>query len=285
MRRLENKVAVITGSSRGLGLAIARAYAREGAAVVLSSRSPEAVERAAAELRAQGMQAAACACDVAYSLQVEALADFAEKTFGRLDIWVNNAALSSAYGPTVAIDPAEFTRVTQANILGTYSGSMAAMRRFLAQGSGKLINLIGRGADRPAPMQNAYGSSKIWVLWFTRALAAETKGRGVEVLVFNPGLMITELLTDVNVIAGHEEEMKPFATVIRMWGKPPEVAAEKAVWLASAATDGRSGLSTSILTPGLFIGGVLREGLRRLFGRPAPPLDLKITTVPEYKKN
>ena len=284
MPLLQNKVAVITGSSRGLGLAIARAYAREGAAVVLSSRNAEAVERAAAELRTQGFRAAACACDVAYSLQVEALAEFAEKTFGRLDIWVNNAALSSAYGPTLDIDPSEFVRVTQANILGTYAGSMAAMRRFLAQGSGKLINLIGRGADRPAPMQNAYGSSKVWVLWFTRALAAETKGSGVEVLVFNPGLMTTELLTDVDVVAGHEDKMKPFATVIRMWGKPPEVAAEKAVWLASAATDGRSGLNARIMTPALMVGGLLREGVRRLLGRPAPPLDLKITSVPGYRQ-
>ena len=124
---------------------------------------------------------------------------------------------------------------------------MAAMRRFLAQGSGKLINLYGLGSEKPAPMQNAYGSSKVWILWFTRALAAETKGSGVEVLAFNPGLMTTELLTDVEVVAGHEDALKPVATVIRMWGKPPEVAAEKAVWLASSATDGRSGLSARMV--------------------------------------
>jgi glucose 1-dehydrogenase len=282
MGKLEHKVAVVTGSSRGLGLAIARAYAREGAAVVLSSRTGTAVEAEAAELRAQGFRAAALACDVADRAQVEALADFAVSTFGRLDIWVNNAGLSATFGPTVEIDPQEFEQVTRANILGTYYGSRAAMRRFLEQGSGKLINMAGRGSDRPAPLQNAYGSSKIWITWFTRALAEETKGRGVEVHVFNPGLMFTDMVGEVGVVEGYEEKMKPFTTVLRMWAKEPEVPAEKAVWLASAATDGRTGLRPTILTTGLLIGGALREGLRRLFRRPGPDIDVHITAVPPY---
>jgi NAD(P)-dependent dehydrogenase (short-subunit alcohol dehydrogenase family) len=283
MGKLEQKVAVVTGSSRGLGLAIARAYAREGAAVVISSRSLAAAEPAAAELRAQGKRAQAVACDVAERAQVEALADFAMTSFGRLDIWVNNAALSSAYGPTVEIDPDEFERVTRANIFGTYYGSQAAMRRFLAQGSGKLINMAGRGSDRPAPLQNAYGSSKIWIKWFTQALAEESKGRGVEVHLFNPGLMFTDMVGEVAVIEGYEEKMKPFATILRMWAKPAEVAAEKAVWLASAATDGRSGQSVNILTTGLVIGGALREGLRRVFRQPGRTVDLHITSVPAHR--
>ncbi len=282
MGKLEQKVAVVTGSSRGLGLAIARAYAREGAAVVISSRSAGAAEAAAAELRAQGSRAAAIGCDVAEREQVEALAEFAVSSFGRLDIWVNNAALSSTYGPTAAIDPEEFERVTRANIFGTYYGSRAALERFLPQGSGKLINMGGRGSKRPAPLQNAYGSSKIWIRWFTQALAEETKGSGVEVHLLNPGLMFTDLVGDVKAIAGFEEKMKPFVTVLRMWGKPPEVAAEKAVWLASAATDGRSGLTPDILNQGVVIGGALREGLRRLLGRPGRAIDLHITSIPPH---
>lgn len=283
MGKLDQKVAVITGSSRGLGLSIARAYAREGAAVVLSSRSPAAVEAAAAELRAQGHRAAAMACDVAEREQVESLADFAVATFGRLDIWVNNAALSSTYGPTLDIDPQEFERVTRTNIFGTYYGSRAAMRRFLEQGSGKLINLTGRGAESPAPFQNAYASSKIWIGWFTRALAEETKGRGVEVHLFNPGLMFTDLVGEVGAVQGYEEKMKPFATILRMWAKPPEVAAEKAVWLASSATDGRTGLTPKILTTGVIVGGALREGLRRLLDRPGPQVEVHVTPVPPYR--
>ena len=104
MPLLENKVAVITGSSRGLGLAIARAYVREGAAVVLSSRSLDAVERAAAELRSQGLRAAACACDVAYSLQVEALAEFARRPF---DGWM--FGLITRLSPALTAQPSTST--------------------------------------------------------------------------------------------------------------------------------------------------------------------------------
>ena len=117
------------------------------------------------------------------------------------------------------------------------------------------------------------------MLWFTRALAEENTGRGVEVMALNPGLMLTDLLTQVNVIAGYEDRMTPFFTVVRMWALPPEVAAEKALWMASAATDGRNGLQASILTPGLLIQGLLREGWRRLTGRPAPENPIKIIPV------
>lgn len=279
---LSGKVAVITGSSRGLGLSMAQRFAREGAAVVISSRGQQACQQAAENLSRQGYAAAACACDVADPQQVEALADFSVRTFGRLDIWVNNAALSSAYGPTLAIDPREFERVTRTNILGTYYGSMAALRRFTAQGSGKLINLVGRGADHPAPFQNAYASSKIWVVWFTRALVKETRNHGVEVHLLNPGLMFTDLVGQVQAIEGFEDKLRPFETVLRMWGRPPELAAERALWLASAATDGRSGQYVNVLTPGVILSGLFREGLRRLFRRPQPGVDIHITTVPEF---
>lgn len=279
---LSGKVAVITGSSRGLGLSMAQRFAREGAAVVISSRGQQACQQAADRLVQQGFAAAACPCDVADPRQVEALADFAVRTFGRLDIWVNNAALSSAYGPTLAIDPHEFERVTRANILGTYYGSVAALRRFTTQGSGKLINVVGRGADHPAPFQNAYASSKIWVVWFTRALIQETRHLGVEVHLLNPGLMFTDLVGEVQAVEGFEEKLKPFETVLRMWGRPPELAAEKALWLASSATDGRTGQYINILTPGVILSGLLREGFRRLFRRPSPPLEIHITTVPEF---
>jgi NAD(P)-dependent dehydrogenase (short-subunit alcohol dehydrogenase family) len=102
---LEGKVAVITGSGRGLGLAIAQAYAREGAAVVLASRSSVALAEAAAALERQGARVSWHATDVGDLEQVKALAEHAVKTFGKIDIWVNNAGYGGVYGPTAAIDP------------------------------------------------------------------------------------------------------------------------------------------------------------------------------------
>src|SRR5512136_1874789 len=104
MNLLDGKVAVVTGGSRGLGLAIDRAYGREGAAVVIGSRSAGAVERAVGELKAAGGKAAGMACDVSDAGQVEQLAGMAQEAFGGLDIWVNSAGIAGPYGPTLAIE-------------------------------------------------------------------------------------------------------------------------------------------------------------------------------------
>jgi NAD(P)-dependent dehydrogenase (short-subunit alcohol dehydrogenase family) len=267
MAELDGKVAVITGSSRGLGLAIAQAFAAAGAAVVLAARSQVAVDKAAGELVAAGRSATGLAVDVSRREQVEALAEHAVATFGRIDIWVNNAGTAGPYGPTMDTAPAAFEQVVNTNILGVYYGSHAAMRRLQAQGSGKLINMLGHGWKGPVPWQNAYSASKAWVRSFTLALAEETKTCGVGVFAFNPGMVLTELLTDVEVIEGSEERLKRFPTVVRMWARPPAVPAAKAVWIASAATDGKTGEIYNIMTTRAMLGGALREGMRGLFGQ------------------
>ncbi len=276
---LEGKIAVITGGTRGLGLAIAKAYTQEGAGVVVGSRSIVSVDAAVAALSAGGGRASGLACDVSDLEQVRALSEHAIQVFGHYDIWVNNAGLSAPYGPTVAIAPEEFTRVVQTNIFGVYYGTLVAMRYFLARGSGKLINLLGRGDKGPVPLQNAYGSSKVWVRNFTMALADETNKSGVGVYAFNPGMMDTDMLYDVQAIAGYEDRLKQLPAVMRMFSGPPEEPAQRAVWLASTATDGRTGLEIQQLSRSKALGGVLREGFRRLLHRPAKPVDIKVTTV------
>ena len=122
---------------------------------MIGARSPEAVEKAANELSTGGQRAAGFRVDVGCHEQVEALAEDTVRTFGKIDIWVNNAGTAGAYGPTMGLAPAAFEQVVNTNILGTYYGSHAAMRRFLDQGSGKLINLLGHGWKGPVPWQNA----------------------------------------------------------------------------------------------------------------------------------
>jgi glucose 1-dehydrogenase len=85
------------------------------------------------------------------------------------------------------------------------------------------------------------------------------------------------------VVAGSEPKLKRFPTIVRMWARPPEEPAAKAVWLASPATDGKTGLLVSMMSPSVMVGGALREGLRALLRRPAAPLDIHIDTVPYYK--
>lgn len=282
MGLLVGKVAVITGGTRGLGLGIARAMAAEGAAVVVSSRSPAGVECAVNALKEEGFRAAGLAADVSSLAQVEALAACALKTFGRLDIWVNNAGTAGPYGPTLAFNPEVFYRVMQTNMTGVYHGSRTAMRHFLEQGSGKLINVLGHGYNGPVAWQNAYSASKAWVRSFTLALARETQGRGVGVFAFNPGMVLTELLTDVEVFEGSEDRLKVFPTIVRMWAKPVEVPARKAAWIASSATDGQTGKLISIFSPWTMLAGALTEGWRRVTGSSARESDIKIKTIPPF---
>jgi NAD(P)-dependent dehydrogenase (short-subunit alcohol dehydrogenase family) len=277
---LDGKVAVITGATRGLGLAIARAYGHAGAAVVISSRSADTVAETVATLTAEGIRASGLACDVADLAQAQALARHAVDRFGRLDIWVNNAGTAGVSGPTAHIPAEEFVRVVQTNILGVFHGSWVALHYLVPQGHGKLINLLGMGDRRPAPFQNAYGSSKAWVRAFTLALAQEYKDSGVGIFALQPGLMYTDLMGQVRAVEGYADRLGVVKTIMRMWANQPDVPAQRALWLASSATDGRTGLEARVLSMGRMLGGALRELGRRLLRRPGPPVELNVTTVP-----
>lgn len=276
---LKDKVAVITGGSRGLGFAIAQTYARAGAKVVIASRTPRAVDLAVDSLRASGYQATGLACDVADMAQVEALAQHAIQTFGRMDIWVNNAGLSAPYGPTVHIPRRDFITVINTNIIGTYNGSIVAMRHFLAQKSGKLINLLGRGDKGSIALQNAYSSSKVWVRNFTKTLANEYRNSGVDIFGFNPGLVRTEMLSNVHAVAGYEEQMNPLRFVAMLWGNDADVPAEKALWLASPATDGKNGTMVTVLTKRMMLSRLIALPFRKLLNRSTELLPLNVTSV------
>lgn len=279
MENFSGKTVVITGGTRGFGLAMARAFLQAGAQVVIASRRAESVEKALLELDA-GERAAGQACDVAELEQVQKLADLAVARFGKFDVWINNAAIAGPYGPTMGFSPSTFHSVLQTNIVGVYNGSHVALKHFLPRKAGKLLNILGQGYDSPSPFQNAYGSSKTWTRVFTLALAKEHTGSGVGVFAFHPGMMLTDLLTEVEVISGSEEKLKVFPTIVRMWARPPEVPAQKAVWAASPATDGMTGKVIKMNTFGHMLAGAVREGLRRLLGKPAPPGEVRVRVVP-----
>jgi 3-oxoacyl-[acyl-carrier protein] reductase len=269
---LAGKTAVITGASRGLGLAMAEAYGAAGASVVIGSRSLDSVDAAVRRLQSQGISAAGRACDVASAQDIAALAEQACQSFGRFDIWINNAGQSAPYGRTGEIEPADFEHVVATNILGVYHGSMAAVRNFLPRRSGKLINLLGRGDRQPTPYQSAYASSKTWTRSFTLALAREYRDFGLGIYAFNPGLVRTELLTRPKVVIGHEDQLRGFYTfLVDAWARPAEEPARRAVWLASPATDGKTGLEVNLVGPTRLLRSTLSWAMRRASGASSRP--------------
>jgi glucose 1-dehydrogenase len=281
---LADKVAVITGGTRGIGLAIAEAYAGEGARVVVSSRSGDSVRRAVEQLKTSTDQVNGFACDVRELAQVQALARHAVRQYGRLDVWVNNAGVAGPYGPTIEISPERFADVVYTNILGVYHGSMVAAWHFTSNGGGKLINVVGRGARGPVPYQNAYASSKSWIRSFTLALAKELEGGGVGVYVLSPGMVRTDMLQRPQVVEGYGDQLEGrYQTVLRMWSGPPDEATQAAVWLAGPATDGRTGIERRLLTFPKLLAGALRELGRRMLGRPIRTIDVSPVTVPAWK--
>jgi NAD(P)-dependent dehydrogenase (short-subunit alcohol dehydrogenase family) len=282
MGLLQEKNIVITGGSRGFGLVTAHACIEAGAKVAIASRSAKTVANAVDTLQSMG-EVMGTTCDVADLAQVKALAQSVIDAWGNIDVWINNAAITAPYGPTLSIKPEAFIKVINVNLLGTYHGSIVAMQHFLPQRHGKLINILGNGDKRPAPMQVAYGSSKNWVLTFTRALAWEYKKSGVDVFAYNPGLMRTDLVTEVEVIQGYENRMKVFETVMRMWAKPLEIPAQKIVKLSSRGTDGKTGKIIREMNFLSMLAGSAREGWRRFFKRPLEHIPIKVHTVPAVR--
>lgn len=281
---LDGRVIVVTGSTRGLGHAAAAAFLREGAKVVISGRSDEATRKAARELDPSGEAVLGVACDVGDLEAVRALAQRAIARFGHFDVWVNNAGQSAPYGPVADMPAEAFTAVVRTNVLGSFHGSHVALQHLLARGNGTLINILGRGDTGTVPLQLAYSSSKWWLKAFTKTLAKENEGRGVAIIGFNPGLMTTDFLTKLEALEGYEAALEPLKTVIRMWGNPPSVPAERLVALASEAFSHRNGHVEGLLGAGFMLAGALKEGGRRLVGRKGPDVALHVKTVKKVER-
>lgn len=227
---LKDKVAVITGSTRGFGLAIAEEMLKAGAIVVISGRSEESLQRAIQSLGAYG-QVTGWKCDVREEKQVYAFARSTIEKFGRIDIWINNAGYSSAAGMMLDIPPQQAVDMFLANDMGTLYGTQAALHFMLPLKQGTLVNIYGAGSNGKASSPTGlYAASKAWVTSFTRTLAVEIKGSGIRLVAFSPGMMLTDMLTSPTVIGERaRERMKNFGFVLRFLGKSPQKSARKLV--------------------------------------------------------
>ncbi len=188
---LEGKVALITGASQGLGRALALAYAKEGARVVINARSEESIRPVAEEVESSGAEVLALAADVSKGADVERLVGAAAERFGGIEALVNNAGL---LGPRVAIadyPEDEWRRVIDANLTGPFLVSRAVIPHMTAGGS--IINVVSGVSVEGRAEWGAYSVSKFGVEGLTQILAAELEERGIRVNAVDPGGMRTEM--------------------------------------------------------------------------------------------
>lgn len=191
---LENKVAIVTGGSRGIGRAIALEFAERGAAVVVNyNKSPESAEDVVKKVQEAGGKAAAFQADVSDFKQAEALVKFAIDTFGDLSILVNNAGITRDQ-LIMMMPEADWDAVINTNLKSTFNCSKAAVKHMMRKRTGRIINIASVAGQMGNPGQTNYSASKGGQIAFTKALAREVAARNITVNAIAPGFVDTEIL-------------------------------------------------------------------------------------------
>jgi len=228
MGKLQDKVAIVTGASRGIGRAIAEAFVREGARVVICGRKQEVLDQVAKEI---GARVRPIACHVGRPEQIQNLVDTTTREFGRIDILVNNAATNIAQEPCLDVDDAKFDKMVEVNLKSAFRLIRQVAPGMCQRKSGSVINIASISGLRPQYYGLLYSMTKAALIMMTQSYALELGPKGVRVNAIAPGLVQT-VLSEY-----YWKDEKQLATVISKQpiqhiGQPAEIS-ELAVLLAS----------------------------------------------------
>lgn len=234
---------LVAGGGRGIGKTITRFLLKEGARVVISSRSKEELEASRAELEKISRSVYACAADVSQAIEASRLVRETISTLGGVDVLINAAGIYGPIGFSAKIDIGQWKKTFEINLFGTFMMFQSVAPFMMKEKKGKIVNFSG-GGDGPLPNFSAYNASKAGVVRLTETLAAEMKEYGIDINSIAPGPVNTRFLDDAlaagESLVGHkryEELLKQK----KEGGVPPERAAELCVFLASHASDGLTG--------------------------------------------
>ena len=218
---LENRIALVTGASRGIGREIALGYAQAGAHVILAARDAERLAGVAAEIEGLAGTSDVVQLDVSDVAAVQRAIDDVVARHGRLDVLCNNAGVSTARGPVAEVAPEAFAGVQAVNLIGLFACCHAALPHMVTAGYGRIVNVSSGAAIMCNPGESAYAASKAAVNALTIAMAKEVEASNVLVNAMSPG----SVKTDMNPTSG----------------VPPSEAVPTAVWLASLPNGGPTG--------------------------------------------
>jgi NAD(P)-dependent dehydrogenase (short-subunit alcohol dehydrogenase family) len=251
---------VVTGSTRGIGRGLATEFLKRGHRVVVSGRSHASVDPVAAALGELG-DVLGVPCDVGNLAACQALWDAAVAQFGRVDVWINNAALAPDHGLFAALDGAQIAATVDTNLTGTMYGTQVALQGMLAQGGGKIYTFEGFGSNgMTAPGLAVYGATKYAVRYLTDALAKECANSPVLIGSLSPGMVPTDLL----IYSSRGEDPEQWAKSKRIMNILGDKVETVTPWLAEQAlANEKNGARIQWLTKGKAMRRFLLPGYKK----------------------
>jgi len=250
---LKDKVAIVTGGSIGIGKAIATAYAKEGAKILITSRTKAELAATQSEIvKLTNAKVEIFPADVSDPQAVRKLVAFTLRKYGTIDILVNNAGIYGPIGMITDIDAPKWMETIKINLYGAFLCMQAVLPTMIKNNKGKIVNMSGGGGAAPFPRFTAYGTSKAGVIRLTETVANEVRDYKIDINAIAPGAVNTRLL-DQALAAGNAAGKEFQAKSLKQkteGGVPPEKVAELAIFLASRQSDGLSGRLISLLWDG-----------------------------------
>lgn len=245
-KALTGQVAIVTGSGRGIGRAIAQALAGMGAAVTVTARSGEQLADTVALIAAAGGRAIALVADVTDQRAVERVVAETEHQLGPVDLLVNNAGVAGPLGPLWEIAPEVWWRGVEIHLYGTVLYARAVLPGMVQRQRGRIINVASVGA-RPLAYGSSYGCAKTAQVYLTETLAAETQAHNIRVFAIHPGLVRSGMTEEVMQSAAGQQWLPQYQRRFAAGEDvPPERAAQLVTFLASGQGDGLSGRFLSV---------------------------------------
>lgn len=204
---LNNQVAIITGAGKGIGKAIAQALAKEGVHLGLIARTASDLEALQSELQGQyGIKAAIASADISDPTAAEKAVDALVSELGGVDILINNAGIAK-FGKLVEMDPKDWERIIQVNLMGTYYMTRAVLPKMIAKNHGNIINIASTAGERGFATGSAYNASKFAVMGLTEAVMQEVRKNNIRVVALTPSTVNTELAVNAGLSIGEEDRM------------------------------------------------------------------------------